>query len=398
MNNYLEPWVRQAREDCPSCQSVLHLNNAGSSLPPQSVVRRQLSYLEEEAQLGGYECAARYQDEIDQFYSLLTQLFGGQPTQYAWCTSATDAYFRALSAVPFQSGDVILTTRNDYTSNFIAFFQLIRFHQVQVVVAEDLPQGGVDLNDFEQKLKAEIPRLVAVTQVPSHTGIIQPVEMIGQLCQSQPCWYLIDGCQAAGQLPIDLEQVGCDFYTATFRKFLRGPRGAGFLYISDRVIEEHLEPRFLDLHGASWTGDQDYQPKQNARRFELWERSYSGMLGAKEALHYLVETGGTRIQKRVGELTKMIQEELLSWPSARVLYPEQQLQGIITVHFENQEPEALQAQLRAQGVHISFARREQARLGMPRLHFPWVLRFSPHYYNTEAEIQRSLGLLHPLVA
>ncbi len=390
-------WWESVREDCSACREVIHLNNAGSSLPPRQMVDRQLEYLQEEAQLGGYELAARRHEGAQAFYERLSALFGGEPRQYSWHTSATDAYYRALSSIPWEEGDCLLTTRNDYTSNHIAFLQLRQSRGIEVIVAEDRLEGGVDLPDMEEKFHRFRPRLVAVTQVPSHAGLVQPVSAIGEFCRGHDCWYLVDGCQAAGQLPLDLVTMGCDFFAGTFRKFLRGPRGAGFLYVSERALEQGLEPYFLDLYGASWLEKDKYRHREDARRFELWERSYVSVWGSIEALTYLQKVGQVRASQRIASLSAVLQRELKSWPRARVLFPEVSLQGIVSVHFPGEDPRRLLQSLRQEKVHTSIAWGSGVQWGMDPEDFPWALRFSPHYYNTEEEIRLGLESLKALL-
>jgi len=390
-------WLEKVRADCPPCREVVHLNNAGSSLPPKQVVDRQVEYLREEANLGGYELAASRYEGALAFYDRLSALFGGAPHQYSWHTSATDAYNRALSSIPWSKGDSLLTTRNDYTSNHIAFLQLRQSQGIDLIVADDRPEGGVDLADLEKKLHRFRPRLVAVTQVPSHAGLVQPVAAIGELCRNYDCWYLVDGCQAAGQIPLDLVEMRCDFFAGTFRKFLRGPRGAGFLYVSDRALDQGLEPGFLDLFGASWTEKDQYKHREDAKRFELWERSFVSVWGSIEALSYLQEVGPERASQRIAMLSVHLQKELQSWAPARILYPEAKLRGIVSVHFPGQDPRRLLKSLRQERIHISIAWAAGVQWGMDPADFPWALRFSPHYYNTEKEIEIGLEALKALL-
>ncbi len=233
--------LAQLRADTPGCAHRTHLNNAGASLPPLPVLRAMQNHLDLESRIGAYEAADEKAADIAGFYESIARLLNARPHNIAFATSATDAYARALSAVPLRPGDVILTTENDYVSNQIAFLALQKHRGIHLVRARDSEEGGVDIADFESLIKKCHPKLAAVTHVPTNSGLVQPVETIGKICREHEVWYLVDACQSAGQMTLDVEKIRCDFLSATLRKFLRGPRGAGFLFASDRALEAGLE-------------------------------------------------------------------------------------------------------------------------------------------------------------
>jgi selenocysteine lyase/cysteine desulfurase len=222
--------IHDLRADTPGCLHRNHLNNAGSALPPLPVIRAMQEHLDLEAQIGGYEAMDLKAADMAGFYESIARLIGAQPRNIAFAASATDACARALSAIAWQPGDVILTTENDYVSSQIAFLSLQQRHGVRLVRARDAETGGVDVADFERLTQLHRPKLAVVTHVPTNSGLVQPVEAIGLICREQGIWYLVDACQSAGQIALDVERIGCDFLTVSARKFLRGPRGAGFLF------------------------------------------------------------------------------------------------------------------------------------------------------------------------
>jgi selenocysteine lyase/cysteine desulfurase len=255
------------RADTPGCRGRIHFNNAGAGLMPAPVLEAAQAHLRLEAEIGGYEAAAARTDAIAAFYEVTAQLVGCRPENIAHTANATDAYSRALSAIPFESGDVVVTTRNDYISNQIAFLSLKRRLGVEVIHAPDLAEGGVDASELGAIIRKRRPRLIAVTHIPTNAGLVQPVEEIGAICRENGVLYLVDACQSVGQRVLETERICCDFLTATHRKYLRGARGSGFLYVSDRALAAGLEPLFIDMQGARWTADDRYEPAQSARRF-----------------------------------------------------------------------------------------------------------------------------------
>jgi selenocysteine lyase/cysteine desulfurase len=380
--------IQQLRKETPGVTHYIHLNNAGAALMPEQVLSAITDHLELEAQIGGYEAAAAQMRPLARFHMVLADFLNTRSRNIAYAGSATDAFNKALSSIPFEEGDVLLTTQDDYVSNHIAFIQLQRLKKIKLEVAPvDTSAGGVDLAAMEQLIKKHQPKLVAVTHIPTNSGLIQDVEAIGEMCRDKDTWYLVDACQSAGQLPLDVGKIGCDFLSATFRKFLRGPRGAGFLYVSDRALEAGLEPLFLDLHSAHWTAEMEYEAVHSAKRFELWERPHALILGGKAAVELAMNIGMEAIQERVQQLAKFTRESLGELRGVRVLDQGPELGGIVTFHVPGKEPKALKKQLQEQKVNCSIVLHDSALYDFNRKGVEWALRVSPHYYNLREEVQ-----------
>lgn len=380
--------LQKYRQDTPACAQILHFNNAGSSLTPLAVQQAVQAHLSLEYELGGYEAAAINADKSNAFYSAVARLLNAESAQIAFATSATDAYNRALSSIPFQAGDVILTTENDYVSNHIAFLQIAQRYEVNVKIAPESPLGGVDLAAITQLIRTQAPRLVAVTHMPTNSGLIQDITSIGNICQQEGILYLVDACQTAGQLPLDVKAIGCDFLTATFRKYLRGPRGTGFLYVSDKVLKSKLAPQFLDLHSAEWETTDRYVPQVDARRFELWERNHALVHGAVAAVNYALDIGLSSIAERSAALAQQLRTALAEIPGIIMNDQGENMGAIVTCYFPNQDPKAILKLLRNEKIHTSISWGSYAQYDFQRKKIPWVLRLSPHYYNTTEEIKK----------
>lgn len=392
--------LSQLRADTPAFvetsagkPGLIHLNNAGAALPPFPVLRAMQEHLDLEARIGGYEAADEKAAEIEGFYSAIARLLNAKLRNIAFAASATDAYARALSAIPFRPGDAILTTENDYISNQIAFLALQKRLGIKLLRARDTAEGGVDVADFEKLLKKHRPVLAAATHIPTNSGLVQPVVEIGKICREQGIWYLVDGCQSAGQMALDVERIGCDFLTATMRKFLRGPRGTGFLYASDRALEGGLEMLLPDMRSADWTAPDEYLTNPTARRFEYWEMPPALVLGSKAAAEYALSVGMEWIEKRVKILANLTRQRLGELPGVRVLDEGRELCGIITAHATHWEPNRLMEKLRAENINCRISSLAVAQIDFPRKGVSWALRVSPHYYNTEEEIGRFVEVL-----
>ncbi|GAA2292707.1 aminotransferase class V-fold PLP-dependent enzyme [Nonomuraea roseoviolacea subsp. roseoviolacea] len=389
--------LQALRADAPACESLIHFNNAGCGLLPKPALQAMIDHLELEAAIGGYEASAARGAQVRDFYDSIADLIGCRPENVAFAGSATHGYSKALSAIPFEPGDVILTTRNDFISNQIAFLALRNRFGVEIVHAPDLPDGnGVDVAAMAALMRSRRPRLVAATHVPTNSGLVQPVAEIGRHCRELDLLYLVDACQSAGQYPLDVEDIGCDLLTATCRKFLRGPRGSGFLYVSDRVLSQGYEPLFIDMYGARWVAGDRYEPVTTAARFEEWEFPYSTLLGCAAATRYALNVGVERISRRTPALAARLRDHLAAIAGVRVLDRGPELAGLVTFAVEGWRPEPFKAALDARKVNSALSFREFAQYDFADKDVEWALRLSPHYYNTEEEVDTVAAMVAEL--
>ena len=385
--------IDRLRADTPGCVECVHFDNAGAGLMPAPVLEAVVDHLNREARAGGYQSADDAQAAIAEVYASVARLIGTAPRNVAIVENATVAYFQALAAFDFHDGDVIVTTRNDYISNQLAFLSLTARHGVDVRRAADLPSGGVDPDSVEQLLRDPRVRLLAATWVPTNSGLIQPVERLGGLAARAGVPYLVDACQAAGQLSIDVSRLQCDYLSATARKFLRGPRGIGFLYVSDRALSRGDAPLFIDMRGAAWMAADSYRLEDDARRFENWEFAYSLVLGLGEAARYALDVGVESGGARARALAASLRRGLERLPGARVLDRGAELGAIVTVTFADADAADLVRALRHQHINASASRREYAVIDMAEKQAATAVRLSPHYYNTEEEIETVVNAL-----
>lgn len=383
----------RVRADTPGCVERIHLNNAGAGLMPAPVLRSISDHLDLESRIGGYEAAAEQEDAIAAVRGDLGRLIGSPAHNVAFAENATAAFVKALSSVRFRSGDVLLTTRNDYVSNQIQYLSLQDRLGIQVVHAPEHPEGGVDPRQAEELIHKLRPKLVAVTHIPTSSGLVQRVAEVGALCRAKNVTYLVDACQSVGQMPLAVDELGCDFLSATARKFLRGPRGAGFLYASDRVLDAGMEPLYLDLRGADWISEGVYQPSPDARRFENWEFSYALILGMGRAARYAVDIGVEAGRDRAWSLSARLRAALSVIDGVTVLDRGPELCAIVTITVEGWSADALALALRARGVNTSVLSIVDAVLDFEDKAVEDSLRVSPHYYNTEDEVDELVRLV-----
>lgn len=378
-------YIEQCRKDTPGCKTKIHFNNAGASLMPNSVIEAMKNYLALESVTGGYETADLKTSEIAGFYEHMARLLNSQPKNIAFTSSATNSYTRALSSISFERGDVILIAREDYISNQLAFLSMQQRLGVQLIRAGSLPEGGIDLDDLRRLMDKHRPKLVSLTHIPTNSGLVQPAQAVGKLCAEREVLYLLDACQSAGQLPLDVNAIHCDFLTGTFRKFLRGPRGAGFLYVSDHVLNKGLSPLFIDMRGADWVEKDSYTIRADARRFEDWEIPYDILLGSSAAARYATEIGLENIKIRNEELCVLVRQKLHEH-NFTTLDTGRELSSIITVNMPGKDSGQVLQSLRAKNINTSITTRSSAVIDFDAKGVTWALRISPHYYNTEEEV------------
>jgi selenocysteine lyase/cysteine desulfurase len=376
----------KARTETPGSATKTHFNNAGASLMPKAVIASIQDYISFEANTGGYETEDIKRDEISGFYKALAKLINCKPENIAFTSSATNSFARALSSIPFHQRDSILIANEDYISNQLAFLSLQKRFGITILRAASSIHGGVDMVDMERLMDIHKPKLVSLTHVPTNSGLIQPIEEVGKLCRERGILYLVDACQSAGQLPLDVNKIQCDFLSATFRKFLRGPRGAGFLFIADRVLEQGLEPLFIDMRGAHWTAANEYVPQRDAKRFEDWEFPYALLVGAKVSVEYALNIGINNIEERNNLLCKKIRNEASLLPGIKVLDIGKKLSSIITLKIPGWQPNDFMEALRKKNINTSISYREYGLIDFSSKGVDWALRVSPHYFNTEEEI------------
>jgi len=386
--------IGRIRAETPGCTDVVHLNNAGAALPPAVVHDTVIDHLRLEASIGGYEAADAVMDVLTDSYEILARLIGARSDEIAYVENATRAWDMAFHAIPFEPGDRILTTTSEYSSNALAFIHTAARHRVAVEVVPDDEHGQLSLAALERMLDDGGVRLVAINHVPTHDGLVNPAAEVGRLTRAACSLYLLDACQSVGQLAIDVTEIGCDLLSATGRKFLRGPRGTGFLYVRRDVLDD-LHPPFVDLRAAEWTGPQSYELRPDARRFETWERFVAGQLGQARAAAYAMDIGVAAIEDRVLSLAARLRTALAELPGVTVHDRGLRKSGIVTFTHADLAPADIVRLLAERNINVRVAeqtyRYDAGRRPAPRV------RASVHYYNTEDELDRTTGVLAGLL-
>jgi cysteine desulfurase / selenocysteine lyase len=387
--------LEQLRADTPATASLIHFNNAGAALMPDPVFRAMADHLELERTLGGYEAARQAHPLLDSFYTEFAALLNCNASEIAYTENATRAWDMAFYALPLAPGDHILTHASEYVSNYLAFLQQAKRRGLHIDLIPSDHTGQIDVAALDAMI-TPAHKLIAITHVPSQGGLVNPAAAVGAVAKKHGLLYLLDACQSVGQIDVDVQAIQCHILSGTGRKFLRGPRGTGFLYVSNAIIDR-LDPPFIDLTAATWTTPDTYQLAPGALRFENWESNVAGRIGLARAVAYARAVGMPAIEARTTALAALLRHELAQLPGITVQDLGQQKSGIVTFTHASKDAATLQAALRDRRINTSVTPRVYALLDLGPRGIDAMVRASVHYYNTEDEVARFITTLKGLL-
>ena len=378
--------VAELRSETPSCSKVIHFNHAGASMMPDPVFGAVVRHLELERDTGGYEAAALAEDAMRSMYSGFAKLLRVMPEEIAFVENATRAWDMAFYALPLKAGDRIITHSSDYSSNYLAFLHLAKRSGIEIDIAPSDSSGQIDVTRLDALLQPST-KVINLTHVPTQGGLVNPAAEVGRFAREHGLTYFLDACQSVGQIDLDVTEIGCHVLSGTGRKFLRGPRGTGFLYVSNEILQD-LNPPFIDMHAATWTDAANYELAAGARRFENWESYIAGRIGLGAAVEYALRIGLPAIEDRVTHLADRLRASLSEIDGVNVRDLGSSKCGIVTFEKEGQRATDLMHRLRENGVNISVIGPESAQLDFAERDITELARASVHYINTETEIER----------
>jgi cysteine desulfurase/selenocysteine lyase len=367
----------------------------GSALMPKPVVDAVIHHTELEAQIGGYEAQAQQSEELARVYQSVARHIGADPREIAIMENATVAWCHAFYALPLKPGGRILTCEAEYAANYVAFLQRAKRDGLTIEVIPSDASGTLDLAALKDTMDDDVA-LIAITWVPTNGGLVNPAAEVGKIAQRFGVPYLLDACQAAGQMRMNVSELGCDFLSATGRKFLRAPRGTGFLFVKDKWLTS-LEPAMIDHFGAPWVATDRYELRDDARRFETWENSYALRAGLVAAIDYADAIGMELIENRVGALAKRARKHLAQHPRISLQDIGRTQCGIVSFSIDGKDPERIVQDMSRAGFAIGTSTPASTRLDSERRNLPELLRIAPHYYNTEAEIDSAIDHVFSLL-
>ena len=384
--------LEKLRNDTDGVKRVIHFNNAGSSLPPNFVRDAMIDYLKEESELGGYETHAKYFGQLESTYGLIAELINANKEEIAIVENATVAWNAAFQSIVFDDGDEIVTNNSDYASNYLAYLHHPK--NLTIKVLPTLSSGDPDVEALERYITGKT-KLVSITHMPTNSGLVNPAEEIGKICNKKGILYLLDACQSVGQYPVDVEEIGCDMLSTTGRKYLRAPRGTGFLYVK-KSVQDQLNPNWIDLHSAEWTGPTTYTIRKDARKFENWEGNRAALIGLNRAIDYTLGVGPSEIWQRVQSLGQELRSKLEKVDRVMVTDIGTVKSGIVSFTYKELTAEEVKQRLFKSGINVSWNGVPNTYLDMTARGLSEVIRASVHYYNSSQEIDAFVNTLNKL--
>ena len=387
--------LQKLYHDTPGKKNSIHLNNAGASLMSQQVLDTQISHLELEAAIGGYEARAERKNEIADVYVSIAELMGANANEIAIVENATVGWAMAFYAIDFKPGDRILTVEAEYISNYMAYLHMARDKGVSIEVIPSGRDGNLCIDTLENMIDENV-KLISATHIPTNSGLINAVSDIGKVAKKYNIYFLVDACQSVGQMPIDVDEIGCDMLSATGRKYLRGPRGVGFLYVRKSIIRK-LHPPIIDLRSADWLNSNEYKLKEDAQRFESWESNYAAVLGIGSAVDYALNLGLNNIQLRNTELASYLRTCLKKIDTVHIHAISDRQCAITSFYVQDQTASNIVNELRKNNINTSVSDPSSTLLDANKNKLPSLIRASVHYYNDKDEIDNFIKVLSSLI-
>ena len=387
--------IIRARKETLACEDIVHFNNAGAALMPIPVSDILHSYLDKEERIGGYETASDENELLDHFYNSAANLLNCEVDEIAFVENATRAWDMAFYGFKFAPGDKILTTFAEYGSNVVAYNQQVKRFGVEVIFVPNDEHGQIDIHALKNLIDHRV-KLISITHIPTGGGLVNPAKEIGEIAKSEKIPFLLDRCQSMGQLPMNVKELGCDIACGTGRKYLRGPRGTGLLYVRKELIEK-LEPPILDQHAATLLSPNEYQIRSDAKRFENWEQYFAGKAALGGAIDYALSFGLDSIQSRIYQLADKLRGKLKEIERIRVTDEGLEKCGIVTFMADRMFPSNIKRSLRKHRINVSISKGSGSLVSFKHRGLTEVVRASLHYYNTEQEIDYFVEVLHNIL-
>lgn len=388
--------VEELRAQTPGCDSVVHFNHAGASLPSRGMLDTIIAHLEDEARLGPMEAALRATDRLDAVRHETAALLNARPHEIAFGPSGSALWGAAFAALPpFVPGDRILVGRQEWGGNLATMKATAARTDATIETMPVREDGGVDAERLAELIDHRV-RLISLTWLPANGGLINDAAAVGRLARAAGIPYFIDAGQAVGQIPADVTTLHCDVLKAAGRKHLRGPRGTALLYASERLLPS-LQPVTLDVLSAPLVeGEPRIRP--DARRFETSEHAVALRLGLGSAIAEARQIGIEAIRTRISGLAARLRQALATLPDVSVLDLGGEKSGIVSFALAGRSAAAVQKQLADRGIHIGANGVAYTPLDMTARGLTEIARASLSYLSTEAEIDRLCEALGEIIA
>ena len=385
--------VAAARAATPGCGERAFLLSAGSSLPTQSTLDAVVGHLRREAEVGGYAAADEVAGVLRQGRADLAGLVGGRPDEIALATSDTAAWIKAwwgwVAGGNVPAASTVLIDRLIYHSHYAALVATQPLAGFEIRLMPSLGDGTIDLDAV---VLGDDVSAICATMIGTHCGNINPIAELGALARAADVPVFLDACQAIGQIQLDVVELGCHVLTATGRKFLRGPRGTGMLWV-DSAVTDRFQPPGIDGTSAGWSAAAGIDVHPGIARFEEYEFGFAAMVGLASAASQARQLGMASIEAQVRQLADDLRDGLEALPGVSGTDVAKSRSAIVTFQVDGVAAGDVVAAASRDGIVINESTAVWAALDMGAKGLSQVVRASPHYFNTHDELDRLIGCI-----
>lgn len=376
--------VEELRSETPGCESGVHFNHSGASLPSRSTLETIWDYLRREAADGPMEAANEASALLEDVRAGAASLIGAAPDELALMGSGSAAWGAAFAALPpLAAGDRIFVGRQEWGGNLATMQAAAARAGARIETIPVREDGSVDAAALASMIDDRV-RLVSLTWLPANGGLINDAAAVGRVTKPAGIPYFIDAGQAFGHIPIDVAALGCDVLKAAGRKFLRGPRGTAILYVR-REFQQRLTPSYLDVVSGPIV-DGFVRMRNDARRLEASENSPALLLGLGTAIRQARVLGIDVIHERITGLAGTLRNNLRSIPKVTVRDLGTDLSGIVSFTIDGTPSSEVRAALARRQIAIGANGVPYTPLDMTARGLDQIARASVSYLNTPSEV------------
>lgn len=377
---------------------LIHFNHSGAGLPSPQTVQAIIDQLRLEAEMGPMEASHLVAEKKAETYELAARLLNCSPQQIAFGTGHGQLFGDIVSAIPLEAADEILVSRQEWMGNIACLQNAANLTGATVKMMASDDTTAVDVDALRSALSADV-RIVALTWIGASSTLVNPAAAIGRVLREtgSSAFFIIDASQAIGQIPIDVQELGCDALTACGRKFLRGPRGTGLAYISPRLAAKAVL-RKIDNFTVVWDSKNCTSLTGSARAFEIGEESVALRLGLGKAMEQALENGIANIQSELGRKSTRLRHALASVTGVRVMDLGNHKSASVTFTVDGLTCASVKQNLAGQNIAIGMNGREYTPFDLDIRGISELLRASVHLSTTDNEIESLVEAIRQILS
>lgn len=375
--------------------NYVYVNSAAASPPPRQVVDTSIDYLQKTASLGPYLPSFREEvyQKIEETREKAAKFIGAKTSEMAFVKNGTEGINFIANGLTWNKGDEIILADIEFHSNYTPWLKLRDKKKVHLKIIKTDFSGVIDVNLIEQEISNRT-KLITVSHLSNASGALQHIEKICEIAKKRDVLTLINASQTLGLIPINVQELDCDFLTGCGRKWLRGPEGSGILYIRESLVES-IEPTIIGWGGTTWDFEtNEYYYLSTARRVEAGCPIVPSILGLGAAIDYAQNIGIEEIVTKVEALTRYSFQQLSVIEGIAIYGPKniENRLAIIPFNVEGLHPDEITNYLEKNNIIIESGT-FMANMLLQHYGINKMVRISPHYFNTKVEIDFIVTLI-----